>query len=403
MRKFLRSLGLTASISRSPFMFAQRPKIECVASGADYYRADGVRITHDPFAPGMAEKYGAPGETDAVGFDPYRDSVGPGIYGGIVKRDALGRVAVGKQYQNHNPRPGPVYAGGGYTPVSEALRDSGDRGKLVDMLEKYPDLVNDVSTGGATPLHMCGMGKENQKAVEVLVQYGADIEAVETYGMTPLHRMASNNLPIGAKALLAAGSDPKFEGRTGATPEQIARETGAKDVLKVLREFPATDGRLNMEALRIDGADVVAQAQPLSKTDLPRELLEVPQIVGTYKVQSPADIPKSFIEVCRQAGWNPGDMWQKLQGGPEKGNPWFKHTDNESYVYRNLSDGLWWIDGPSGMGVFTAEGPPNAVPAHGWRFLGQKPGAATVVLPPMVRTFRRAQREEGAVEKVILY
>ena len=54
-----------------------------------HYRADGVRITHDPFAAGMAEKYGAAGQTDAEGFDPYRDSVGPGIYGGVVKRDEL--------------------------------------------------------------------------------------------------------------------------------------------------------------------------------------------------------------------------------------------------------------------------------------------------------------------------
>jgi len=36
-----------------------------------HYRADGVRITHDPYATGMAEKYGQPGETDNEGFDPY--------------------------------------------------------------------------------------------------------------------------------------------------------------------------------------------------------------------------------------------------------------------------------------------------------------------------------------------
>ena len=65
----------------------------------------GVRITHDPFAAGMAEKYGRPGETDNEGFDPYADSVGPGIYGGIVKREADGSVVIGQQYQNHNPRP----------------------------------------------------------------------------------------------------------------------------------------------------------------------------------------------------------------------------------------------------------------------------------------------------------
>jgi hypothetical protein len=35
------------------------------------YRLDDVRITHDPYAPGMAEKYGRPGKTDHEGFDPY--------------------------------------------------------------------------------------------------------------------------------------------------------------------------------------------------------------------------------------------------------------------------------------------------------------------------------------------
>ena len=47
----------------------------------------------------MVEKYGAPGNTDSEGFDPYSDSVGPGIYGGRVKRDQHGEIVIGKQYQ----------------------------------------------------------------------------------------------------------------------------------------------------------------------------------------------------------------------------------------------------------------------------------------------------------------
>lgn len=31
----------------------------------EHYRADGVRITHDPFHPDMEAKYGRPGETDS--------------------------------------------------------------------------------------------------------------------------------------------------------------------------------------------------------------------------------------------------------------------------------------------------------------------------------------------------
>lgn len=40
----------------------------------EYYRTDGVRIDFDPYALGMAEKYGLPGSTDADGFDPYSDT-----------------------------------------------------------------------------------------------------------------------------------------------------------------------------------------------------------------------------------------------------------------------------------------------------------------------------------------
>ena len=45
---------------------------------AERFRPDGVKILHDPYAPGMVEKYGRPGETDNEGFDPYADTVGPG-------------------------------------------------------------------------------------------------------------------------------------------------------------------------------------------------------------------------------------------------------------------------------------------------------------------------------------
>eukprot|EP00873_Tetraselmis_striata_P011373 jgi/Tetstr1/431637/TSEL_021167.t1 len=205
----------------------------------DYYRADGVRITHDPYAPEMIEKYGRPGETDNEGFDPYADTVGPGIYGGIVQRDEEGRVVLGRQYQNHNPRPGPVYAGGGYTPMSNALRKG--EVALKSLLDKYPDLVNEVSTGGATPLHMCGMGRDNQASTAFVIARGGDIEAQDTYGYRPLHRMASNNLAVGALALLAAGADPNASTAGGETPMSIAQESRAADVVAVLRKYNAAE------------------------------------------------------------------------------------------------------------------------------------------------------------------
>lgn len=35
-------------------------------------------------------------ELDPEGFDPYRDTVGPGIYSGKVKRDEQGNVIIGR-------------------------------------------------------------------------------------------------------------------------------------------------------------------------------------------------------------------------------------------------------------------------------------------------------------------
>lgn len=200
---------------------------------APLYRADGVRIAHDPTAPGMAERYGAPGATDAEGFDPYADTVGPGIYGGVVRRDAAGAVVWGAQYQGHNPVPGPVYAGGGYTPTSRLLA-AGDPGALAAWLDRFPELANEVSTGGATPLHVCGMSPRAAALTALVAARGGALEAVDTYGFRPLHRMASNNLAVGARALLAAGADAGATTSRGETALDIARASAATHVVALL-------------------------------------------------------------------------------------------------------------------------------------------------------------------------
>jgi len=310
----------------------------------------------------MAEKYGVPGKTDDEGFDPYADSVGAGIYGGIVKRDTVtGAVVIGRQYQNHNPRPGPVYAGGGYAPVAKALKDV--KGRLLPLLTKFPDLANDITTGGAQPLHMCGMSRENQLAVETLIKLGADVEALDTYGMTPLHRMASNNLAVGARMLLQAGADATNKGKVGATPREIAMQSHAVDVLKVLDD-KSLHRVVAMSRLRVMGAGVG-------------------EVNGEYEATAADKIPAGFAAVCMEQKWSTKDMWAKLNGGAD----WYKHVANGSYIYRNKADGKWWIDAPSGLGVYIVDGPTNACPAHGWKSVGgDKVGEARL---PTVLTFRR--------------
>merc|ERR1712136_576308 len=306
-----------------------------IIADKELYREDGVRITHDPYAPGMAEKYGLPGKTDCEGFDPYRDSVGPGIYGGIVKRDGSGNIIIGKQYQNHNSRTGPVYAGGGYTPSAKALKNIDDA--LVPLLEKLPELSNDITTGGASPLHMCGMSQQNQHAVTTLVKCGADIKAK---------------------------ANPSNRGKIGISPMDMAMESRAYDVIAVLENtpdfvFPA----ININSILVSKAGFLP-------------------VNGMYHKQSHRDIPPSFKLVCENEGWSTTKIWQKLNGNKD----WYKHENNESYIYFNENDQQWWIDGPDGLGVYKSPGPKNALPAHTFNLIHNNIRDKAL---PLVATFRQ--------------
>jgi len=358
------------------FLSVVRPGSAAASSMASaYYRADGVRITHDPYAPGMVEKYGRPGETDNEGFDPYGDSVGPGIYGGIVKRDPnSGEIVIGRQYQNHNTRPGPVYAGGGYTPMSNALRKG--ESALKPLLDKYPDLANEITTGGASPLHMCGMGRDNQGATAYMISRGGDIEALDTYGMTPLHRMASNNLAVGAEALLKANADPNFAGKCGATPLQIAMESQGREVIQVIRKYGGTT------TPSAGPKPKVAKTEPQNETcngkagkALTVKSSGVQAVNHKYDQRNPTVIPEGFAITCRAMGWNTKDMWLQLS---DQKTPWFE-AENGSYIYWNKGDGKWWIDAPDGGGVYVAKAPNTLPPANGWVSLSPKNGALPVV------------------------
>ena len=153
-----------------------------------------------------------------------------------MERDAQGNIAIGKQYQNHNNRPGPVYDGNGYSLMSRALHAG--PAKVKQILDDFPELKDEISTGGARPLHMCGMSKQNELSTKVLIDAGADLHAKDTYGYTALHRMASNNLAIGGEALVKAGMDPnaKIEGADSATIE-IARRSRAIQFLMKMQEL----------------------------------------------------------------------------------------------------------------------------------------------------------------------
>ena len=77
----------------------------------------------------------------------------------------------------------------------------------------------------------------SQHVTSVLCDRGADVEAVDTYGYRPLHRMASNNLAVGAAALLEAGANPHAMTWGGETALEIAINSDARDVVEVLEKY----------------------------------------------------------------------------------------------------------------------------------------------------------------------
>ena len=219
---------------------------------------------------------------------------------------------------------------------------------------------------------------------------GADIEALDTYGMTPLHRMASNNHASGAQALLDAGADPENRGMAGATPLQVAYSSAAQSVIEVLKDQ-------KRKAVHISRIIVSGSGEP--------------SVNGDYEAADSSEVPVGFDATCQQQGWDTDALWKQLNGGAA----WYKQRNgcgakrdsnlrgsmsfacmpqyclvlltsfqshSTAYIYWNMSDRHWWIDDPSGAGVFKAPAPSHAPPQLGWRKLGaQEP-------PELVATMR---------------
>ena len=180
----------------------------------------------------------------AVGLDAESDTVGPGIYGGVVVHDSDGNIVIGRQFEEHNASPGPVYAGGGYTEINAAITIHGPEA-VGALLEASPDLVHEISTGGASPLHVCGMTDRGQHSAPLLIEKGADLECRDTWGFTPLHCAASNNLGVAAAALVKAGAShtaPSGREGNGDSARDLARRLRSFAVLRVFQQWEISQG-----------------------------------------------------------------------------------------------------------------------------------------------------------------
>lgn len=149
-----------------------------------------------------------------IGWNLPIDVVGAGVYGGIVKRDANGNVVIGDEWPEDNfapPAHNPVHSRGpfldyskftpsnrGYTDIARIIQ-RGRASELEGLFEQVQNnertqLANLVMTGGARPLHMCGMGRGGDTSViiRILIRHGADVNAKDNYEYTPMDRLSSN-------------------------------------------------------------------------------------------------------------------------------------------------------------------------------------------------------------------
>mmetsp|Transcript_63062 Transcript_63062/g.142268 ORF Transcript_63062/g.142268 Transcript_63062/m.142268 type:complete len:232 (-) Transcript_63062:489-1184(-) len=217
----------TRSFFWLPVVLACHPRLvySLLAQRSVWHRASGTHEAH------------------TEGLDAEADAVGPGIYGGRVERDSSGSVVIGKQFEEHNSRPGPVYAGGGYTEMSAAIMAGPEA--VAGLLSPSSGLVHEVSTGGATPLHVCCMTDRGQLSAGLLIEAGSELEARDTWGYTALQRAATNNLPVAADALVKAGAShtsPSGLEKTGESARDLARRLRSFSVLKVFQSWERANG-----------------------------------------------------------------------------------------------------------------------------------------------------------------
>lgn len=123
----------------------------------------------------------------------------------------------------------------GYSLIAKAIQAGPE--KMKEILNDF-DLKDDITTGGARPLHICGMSMRGQQCTQALIDAGADIHALDTYNYSALHRCASNDLAIGAEALVNAGADPNHRPPgSDSSPIEIAKRSRALKFLMAMQRL----------------------------------------------------------------------------------------------------------------------------------------------------------------------
>jgi ankyrin repeat protein len=174
------------------------------------------------------------------------------------------------------------------TPFVLAYRaiEANDRTGLVELLDRFPDLVVQRGTNGNDLLGMAG----DLEITSLLIERGADVNRGNDYGWTKLHQAGYGNDCDLARLLLAAGARTDLFARgDGGTPLVAALFWGHREVAELLGREPGN--------LRV--------AAGLGDLELVRRLAGTPEAGahrgfyrphGGFPVWQPTDDPQEVLD-----------------------------------------------------------------------------------------------------------